>query len=99
MKIYGATINNHNTDTFLSIHRQLLLCQYCDAVGWTEKWVLSLDVKIVSEGLSRIVLRIEFQTTGAEWQETSSTLRSLPLTSVAKFNDLSFSNSEWSVTH
>jgi len=32
------------------------------------KWVLSLDLRTVSDGLSRTVLGSEFQTAGAEWQ-------------------------------
>ena len=66
--IIHTFLSRHKVVTSEAVAAQVRSCHYCPLL-WARwnKWVLSLDLKTVSEVLSRTVLGSEFHTAGAEW--------------------------------
>ena len=68
--IIHTFLSRHKVVTSEVVAAQFRSCHYCPLL-WARwnKWVLSLDLKTVSEVLSRTILGSEFQTAGAEWRK------------------------------
>ena len=68
--IIHTFLSRHKVVTSEAVAAQVRSCHYCPLL-WARwnTWVLSLDLKTVSEVLSRTVLGSEFQTAGAEWRK------------------------------